>query len=69
MEDEKRKAEIMKLARLIWDLARALHTTPEKVLERLTREGGRCERREARLEADQDRGKEAHRSDCQRRRG
>lgn len=39
MEDEKRKAEIMKLARLIWDLARALHTTPEKVLERLTRKG------------------------------
>ena len=33
------KAEIMKLARLIWDLARALHTRPEKVLERLTRKG------------------------------
>ena len=39
MEDEKRKEEIRKLARLIWDLARELHTTPEKVLKRLTRKG------------------------------
>ena len=39
MEDEKRKEEIRKLARLILDLARELHTTPEKVLERLTRKG------------------------------
>lgn len=41
MEDEKRKAEIRKLARLIFQLARALHTTPEKVLDRLTRKGDR----------------------------
>lgn len=41
MEDEKRKAEIEKMARLIFDLAKALGTTPEKVLERLTRKGDR----------------------------
>lgn len=41
MEDEKRKEEIRKLARLIFQLARELHTTPEKVLERLTRKGDR----------------------------
>lgn len=39
MEDAKRKEEIRKLARLIWDLARELHTALEKVLERLTRKG------------------------------
>ena len=39
MEDEKRKAELRRMARLIWDLAREPHTTPEKVLERLTRKG------------------------------
>lgn len=39
MEDEKRKEELRRMARLIWDLARALRTTPEKVLERLTRKG------------------------------
>lgn len=43
MEDEKRKEEIRKLARLVFELARALHTTPEKVLERLTKAAGRKE--------------------------
>lgn len=40
MED-KRRAEIEKMARLIFDLAKALGTTPEKVLDRLTRKGDR----------------------------
>ena len=35
----KKEEEVRKLARLLFDLARALHTTPEKVLERLTRKG------------------------------
>lgn len=47
MEDEKRKAEIEKMAQLIFDRARALGTTPEKVLERLTRKDEGNEREEA----------------------
>jgi len=47
LEDEKRKAEIEKMARLIFDLARELGTTPEKVLERLTRKDEENEREEA----------------------
>lgn len=39
--EDKRRAEIEKMARLIFDLAKALGTTPEKVLERLTRKGDR----------------------------
>lgn len=39
--EDKRRAEIEKMARLIFDLARALGTKPEKVLERLTRKGDR----------------------------